>query len=173
VADPVVIRDYDRDWPTLFRKIAGPVREALGDIAIAVEHVGSTAVPGLASKPVIDLDVVVRTRTDVPVAIERLQPLGYRHQGDKGITGREALAWPKDTSRHHLYVVVEGSPPHLDHVRFRDCLRRDPELARRYGKLKMALAATHGDDRERYTEGKARFITDTLAAHTSRAEERP
>jgi GrpB-like predicted nucleotidyltransferase (UPF0157 family) len=161
---PVVVSDYDKEWPALFRRIAEPVRQALDDLVLAVEHVGSTAVPGLAAKPVIDMDVVVRSAADVPVAIERLRTLGYVYQGDKGIAGREAFMWPPHAPRHHLYVVVAGSKPHADHVRFRDRLRRHPEVAREYAELKKALADQHRNDRERYTEAKAEFISRTLAA---------
>jgi GrpB-like predicted nucleotidyltransferase (UPF0157 family) len=113
---------------------------------------------------VIDIDVVVRSAADVPVAIERLRTLGYVYQGDKGIAGREAFMWPPHAPRHHLYVVVAGSKPHADHVRFRDHLRRHPEVAREYAELKKALADQHRNDRERYTEAKAEFISRTLAA---------
>jgi GrpB-like predicted nucleotidyltransferase (UPF0157 family)/predicted kinase len=164
VTRPVVISDYDNDWPTLFGQIAEPVRQALDDIVDAIEHIGSTAVPGLAAKPIIDIDVVVRSVADVPVAIARLRKLGYVYQGDKGIAGREAFTWPPHAPRHHLYVVVAGSKPHADHVRFRDYLRRQPEIAREYAELKKALANQHTDDRERYTEAKAEFISRVLAA---------
>jgi GrpB-like predicted nucleotidyltransferase (UPF0157 family) len=164
VVHPVVVSEYDADWPALFRQIAGPVRQALGAIVVAVEHVGSTAVPGLAAKPVIDVDVVVRSPTDVPVAIERLRKLGYTYQGDKGIAGREAFTWPLHAQRHHLYVVVAGSKPHVDHVEFRDYLRAHPGVAREYADLKRALGDQHGSERERYTEAKADFISRVLAA---------
>ncbi len=127
---PVVVSEYEPGWPTLFQRIAEPVQRALGELAAAVEHVGSTSVPGLAAKPVIDVDVVVRSAEDVPAAIERLRELGYVYQGDKGILGREAFMGPPDAPRHHLYVVVEGSKPHRDHIRFRDFLRNDPAVAR-------------------------------------------
>ena len=158
----VVVADYDDDWPRLFREIAEPVRRALGDLAVAVEHVGSTAVPGLAAKPVIDVDVVVRRAADVPVAIERLRDLGYVYQGDKGIPGRAAFLWPPAAPRHHLYVVVAESKPHLDHLRFRDHLRSNPDLAHEYAELKKVLAARHAADREGYAAAKAEFVARVL-----------
>jgi GrpB-like predicted nucleotidyltransferase (UPF0157 family) len=160
----VVVTDYDNEWPALFERIAEPVREALGEIAAEVEHVGSTAVPGLAAKPVIDLHVAVRSTADVPVAIERLRSLGYVYQGDKGIQGREAFAWPAGAARHHLYVVVAGNEAHADHLDFRDHLRANPDLAREYAALKRELAERFANDRERYTEAKAEFISLVLAA---------
>jgi chloramphenicol 3-O-phosphotransferase len=102
VNQPIIVRDYDAEWPVLFRQIAEPVRRALGEIVASVEHVGSTAVPGLAAKPVIDVDVVVRSAENVPAAIERLRKLGYVYQGDKGIPGRDAFMWPPHAPSHHL-----------------------------------------------------------------------
>ena len=111
----------------------------------------------------VDVDVVVRSAADVSVAIERLRELGYVYQGDKGIAGRAAFTWPPQAPRHHLYVVVAGNKPHSDHVRFREYLRKHPDVAREYAELKKALANQHADDRERYAEGKADFISRVLA----------
>jgi GrpB-like predicted nucleotidyltransferase (UPF0157 family) len=169
--DPLVVREYDDGWPALFRQLADRVGEGLADVPVSVEHVGSTAVPGLAAKPVIDIDVVVRSPEDVPRAIERLRGLGYVYQGDKGIAGREAFMWPPGTPAHHLYVVAEGSGPHGDHIEFRDHLRRNPDVAREYAELKRSLAAKDADDRVAYAEGKAAFIARTLAA--AKASGRP
>jgi GrpB-like predicted nucleotidyltransferase (UPF0157 family) len=162
--DPVVVTKYDSGWPTLFSEIAAQVRRALGEIALGIEHVGSTAVPGLSAKPVIDIDVVVRSTHDLSAAIKRLETLGYRHEGDKGVPGRESFEWPSRSPRHHLYLVVEGSQPHQDHIRFRDYLRTHPEVARDYADLKEDLAAQHRDDRDSYTNAKEGFIATVLAA---------
>jgi GrpB-like predicted nucleotidyltransferase (UPF0157 family)/chloramphenicol 3-O-phosphotransferase len=154
---------HDEAWPKLFREIAEPVQSALCDIVVTVEHVGSTAVPGLAAKPVIDVDVVVHSAEEVPVAIERLRGLGYVYQGNKGISGREAFLWPPHSPAHHLCVVVAGSKPLADHIHFRDYLRSDPQAAREYGELKRALADEHRNDREGYTGAKDNFISQALA----------
>jgi len=161
---PLVVADYDDRWPTYFEELAQPVRDALADLGAEVEHVGSTSVPGLAAKPIVDIDVVVRSVEDVPSAIERLRSLGYVYQGDKGIEGREAFMWPPGARRHHLYVVVRGSPPHEAHVDFRDYLRAHPEAAREYGALKKRLAERHGDDSLAYGEAKTGFVTGVLRA---------
>ena len=101
----ITVVDYDPTWPTAFEAVRARVWQVVGDIAIAVEHVGSTSVPGLPAKPVIDIDVVVPTGAAVTVAIERLSTLGYRHLADLGIEGREAFAGPNMPPRHHLYGV--------------------------------------------------------------------
>ena len=154
--------EYDPAWPEVFEALAAPVRDAVDDLGAEVEHVGSTAVPGLAAKPVIDMDVVVSSPDDVPEAIERLSALGYVHEGDEGIAGRAAFLWPPGAVRHHLYVVVAGSAPHADHVRFRDHLRAHPEAAAEYAALKRELALGHRADRDAYTEAKAGFVAMVL-----------
>jgi GrpB-like predicted nucleotidyltransferase (UPF0157 family) len=161
--DPVVVDEPDPDWPAQFAALAAPIRAAVDDLGAVVEHVGSTAVPGLAAKPVIDLDVVVWSADVVPAAIARLQALGYAHAGDLGITGREAFDWPPDVARHHLYLVVAGSTPHRDHVDFRDALLADPVAAAEYAALKRRLAAEHRNDRDAYVVGKTTFVRGVLA----------
>jgi GrpB-like predicted nucleotidyltransferase (UPF0157 family)/chloramphenicol 3-O-phosphotransferase len=161
---PVVVADYDPRWPALFERLARPVREAVADMGARVEHIGSTSVPGLAAKPIIDMDVAVASTADVPQAIERLRGLGYVYQGDKGIEGRDAFLAPPGAPEHHLYVVVEGNRPHTDHTRFRDHLRRHPEVAQEYAALKRDLAQRHGADRLGYTDAKTAYITEALRA---------
>jgi GrpB-like predicted nucleotidyltransferase (UPF0157 family)/predicted kinase len=162
-ASPIVVTAYDDDWPLCFEEIARPVRDAVAELGAQVEHVGSTSVPGLAAKPIVDVDVVVASADDVPAAIERLRSLGYVYQGDKGIRGREAFLWPRGARPHHLYVVVRGSRPYLDHVEFRNYLRDHPEVASEYGALKARLAKQHGHDRG-YTDAKSDFVTGVLRA---------
>jgi GrpB-like predicted nucleotidyltransferase (UPF0157 family)/predicted kinase len=161
---PVVVAEYDAEWPELFERIARPIRAAVADLGAKVEHIGSTSVPGLAAKPIIDLDVVVRSADDVATAIEWVRALGYVYQGDKGIRGREAFLWPPDTPPHHLYVVVEGSRPYADHVDFRDYLRAHPESAREYAALKLSVAAKHADDPLGYADAKSDFVEAVLRA---------
>lgn len=152
--DPIVVVDYDPGWPREFERLRDRAARTLGDVLERIEHVGSTAVPGLAAKPVIDLDVVVRTTSDVPIAITRLALIGYTHEGDKGITGREAFLWPPGEQRHHLYLCVEGSDALRNHLAFRDYLRSHPEAAQRYAEAKRSAAARFPDDREGYAEAK-------------------
>jgi GrpB-like predicted nucleotidyltransferase (UPF0157 family) len=161
---PIVVTDYDEEWPLLFEQLAQPVRDAVVDLGAEVEHVGSTAVPGLAAKPIVDIDVVVPSADAVPTVIERLRSLGYVHQGDKGIRGREAFMWPRGARPHHLYVVVRGSRPSVEHIRFRDYLRDHPDVARDYAALKTGLADRHGDDPLSYTNAKSGFIAGVLRA---------
>jgi GrpB-like predicted nucleotidyltransferase (UPF0157 family) len=160
--EPVVIVDYDPAWPALFASLAARVSAALGPVLVRVEHVGSTAVPGLAAKPVIDLDAVVPPG-QVPEAVRRLAEVGYVHRGERGVAGREAFAAPAGLPPHHLYVCPADSPALADHVRFRDVLRADGELAAEYGRLKRRLAAQFGSDRASYCEAKTEFVRAALS----------
>jgi GrpB-like predicted nucleotidyltransferase (UPF0157 family) len=134
----------------------------LGSIAVAIEHVGSTAVPGLAAKPIIDMDVVVASAGDVRVAIERLAALGYVHQGNLGIVGREAFETPAGLPAHHLYVCIHGGAALQNHLQVRDYLRRHADAAATYGRLKKTLAESFPDDIEKYMSGKTDFLTGVL-----------
>src|SRR5580704_3139687 len=104
-----LIQDYDPSWPEAFSKLAARVQATLGSLVITIEHIGSTAVPGLAAKPIIDLDVVLASRADLPEAIRLLATIGYVHEGDLGIPGREAFRSPPGEPRHHLYVLAAGA----------------------------------------------------------------
>jgi len=158
----IQIVDYDPAWPEEFEEFRAPVAEALADVALSIEHIGSTAVPGLAAKPVIDIDVVV-AESDVAQSIERLGELGYEHRGDLGIPSREAFRSPPGIRKHHLYLCPSGSPALANHLAFRDCLRADDKLAREYGELKRQLAADFSDDKDGYAKAKTAFIVGVLA----------
>ena len=160
--EPILICEYDPTWPNQFDEIAARAMTALGNVVVRIEHIGSTAVPGLAAKPVVDLDVVVSPQ-DVLEAIRRLSNLGYVHEGNLGIAEREAFRPPPGEPRHHLYVVPEASAELQRHVAFRDALRADPTLRAKYGALKKRLAALHRDNRDAYSEAKSAFIAEHLS----------
>jgi len=145
MANPVIVLDYDPHWPGLFQSLRKRVAGALGDMATAIEHVGSTAVPDLAAKPIIDIDVLLACETMLPAAIERLASLGYIHRGNLGIPEREAFLAPANDPPHHLYVC--------------------PKDAKIYGDLKIALAERFREDRSAYNTAKGEFVVEL----TSRA----
>ena len=159
---PVVICEYDANWPHDFARIAGRLITSLQGLVQQIEHIGSTAVPGLAAKPIVDIDVVLATTADLPEAIRRLADLGYIHEGDLGIAGREAFRWPPGEARHHLYALAQGAAELRRHLAFRDALRADPALRDRYAALKRSLAAKTPHDRASYTEAKSTFIRSTI-----------
>jgi GrpB-like predicted nucleotidyltransferase (UPF0157 family) len=134
----------------------------MGSIAASVEHVGSTSVPGLAAKPIIDIDIVVESVADVMVAIERLNPLGYVHQGNLGVDGREAFESPSGSCAHHVYVCARGSAALENHLTIRDYLRLHADAAAAYGMLKKRLAERFAADAIKYNEGKTEFLAGLL-----------
>lgn len=157
----IIVVDYDPEWPRIFERLRARLLPALGDVALAIEHVGSTAVPGLAAKPVVDVDVVVRDG-DVRAGIERLESLGYVHRGDRGVPQREAFWPPPGSPRHHLYLCPASSAALANHLAIRDHLRRHAADARAYGELKKRLAGTFAHDREGYVEAKTDFLISIL-----------
>ena len=157
-----MVAAYDPGWPALFRQLRDRVDAALAGVAHVTEHVGSTAVPGLDAKPVIDLDAVAADDAAAGAAVKALAAAGWRHQGNLGITGREAFLPPSGPVYHHLYAVVAGSQPHRDHIDLRDFLRTHPVQAARYASLKRRLAVLLETDRPAYSDGKAEMISDLL-----------
>ena len=162
MSDAIVIVEYNPAWPSEFVRLRDRAQAALGVVAVAIEHVGSTAVPGLPAKDLIDMVVVVESDDDVDEAIARLAPIGYRARGNLGVEGREAFWWPEGEKRHHLYVSPTTSAELHAQVAFRDRLRTDPAVAREYVALKRELAARHRNDRLAYTEAKTEFIEAVL-----------
>jgi GrpB-like predicted nucleotidyltransferase (UPF0157 family) len=162
--EPVQIAEYDPAWPALFERERGLIAGVLGDLAAAIEHVGSTAVPGLGGKPVIDMMVAVRDVFDEGQrCVAPLEGLGYEYKGELGIPGR--LYFRKLTQgrwSHQIHTVESGSDLWERHLLFRDYLRGQPDEAEAYYELKVRLAAEFRTDREGYTEAKTRFIEAAL-----------
>lgn len=158
----VLVVDYDPSWPDRFEALRRPVWAAIRDVAVSVEHVGSTAVPGLAAKPTIDMDVVVASSDNLSDAIERLAILGYVHRGNLGINDREAFDSPQGLPAHHLYVCPGESAALANHLALRDFLRSDPAAVAEYSRIKRQLAARLPDDIEAYIAGKTDFILTIL-----------
>ena len=119
--------------------------------------------PGLAAKPIIDVSVVVGAE-DVPLACERLATIGYVHQGNLGIDGREAFESPSGFPAHHLYVCHRDSLALANHVAVRDYLRAHPETAREYGEVKKQLAKQFPNDIDGYVDGKTDLLLRILRA---------
>jgi GrpB-like predicted nucleotidyltransferase (UPF0157 family) len=158
----VEVVDYDPVWPERFRSLRDVLWPVVKDLAIGIEHVGSTSVPGLASKPIIDLDIII-PEAKLQETINRLEALGYIHEGNLGFEGREAFKATLGSPRHHLYVCVEGCTALQNHLLFRDYLRRNPTACREYSELKKGLAACFEHSVGEYTQRKTDFILSTLA----------
>ena len=158
----IIVVDYDPAWPQVFENLRSRVSAAVGDIAISIEHVGSTAVPGLAAKPAIDLGIVVPSEIEIPLAISRLAAIGYVHRGDLGIAGREAFHSPDDLPAHNLYLYIQGNSALANHLAIRDHLRQNPATADAYGKLKKDLARRFPGKIDSYVAGKTDFLLAIL-----------
>jgi GrpB-like predicted nucleotidyltransferase (UPF0157 family) len=161
VQPPSSVVVYNETWPADFEAIAGFVRPVL-PAGVRIEHVGSTSVPGLAAKPIIDLDVVVTTEAQVWETVAAIAELGYEHRGDGGIPGRQAFNALAGLPYHHLYVVVDGSEAHRDHIDLREYLRAHADEAHRYAAEKRRLEHLLATDREAYVIGKGPFISELL-----------
>ena len=156
----IIVLPYDAQWKRDFTAIKTELQEALDGLALRIEHVGSTSVPGLSAKPIIDIDVVIRNESILDAAIEALGRIGYRHEGNYGIIGREAFGYEgKEHLRdHHLYVCPQNSPELKRHIAFRDYLRSHPEAVREYSRVKEEGAELYPHDIDRYIEHKSPFI---------------
>jgi GrpB-like predicted nucleotidyltransferase (UPF0157 family) len=157
----IIVVEYDSTWPQLFETLRSSIWNAVADIAISIEHVGSTSVPGLAAKTIIDIDVVVPNQ-HVSIGIERLTILGYEHQGDLGIPQREAFRCPSGSIRHHLYLCPASSPALANHIAIRDYLRANPDAVQTYGTLKKRLSREYAHDIDGYVEAKTAFLVEIL-----------
>lgn len=168
---PVIVVDYDPAWPGQFEVVRGVLAAALGDVAMSIEHVGSTSVPGLAAKPILDIDVVIGSREELPAAIEGLARLGYEHEGDQDVAGREAFrpregTAPRTWPGHHLYVCARDNRELSRHLALRDWLRRHEDDRARYAALKRRLAGVFRDDRDAYCAAKRGLIESVLTRAT-------
>ena len=178
----MILSPYDRAWPSEFAALRAVYAAALGDLVLAIEHVGSTAVPGLAAKPILDIDLVMPDYAVFPAIVAALGQLGYTHNGDQGIFQREAfkskpgIAAPftepaRPWTPHHLYVCPADGAELDRHLRFRDALRADPALCIEYETIKHSIAARSGGDRKTYAQIKEtecrEFIARVLGRHSS------
>ncbi|MBL8145130.1 MAG: GrpB family protein [Anaerolineae bacterium] len=160
MSNAIVIADYDPAWPVLAAEEIARIRASLGDRLLAIEHVGSTSVPGLAAKPLLDLMGGLQTLDEARVCVPHTEALGYHYEPGDSIPDRVYFnKGPEGARTHHLYLVELGGEYWVRHIAFRDALRADPALAADYAALKRLLAAKYGTDRLGYTEAKSDFIT--------------
>ena len=160
-ARSVRVVEYDPEWPRIFGELKERIWPAVREVAVAMEHVGSTSVEGMAAKAVIDVDIVIASRAELPLVMMRLGTLGYEHRGNQGIEDREVFKTGGQPA-HHLYVCVENSLALRNHLTVRDYLRTHPLEAAAYSNLKKRLAERFANERERYQEGKTEFVVSIL-----------
>jgi GrpB-like predicted nucleotidyltransferase (UPF0157 family) len=156
---PVVLVDPDPRWGALAAAEAEKVRRVLEDEIIAIHHIGSTAIPGIKAKPVLDFLVLVRDLGSLDANTSKLEAIGYVVRGEFGIPGRRYFT--KDTAgqrSHQLHCFLDGDPEGERHKLFRDYLRAQRAVAIEYEKLKSDLALKFKDDTNAYAEAKTEFI---------------
>ncbi|MGH7554413.1 MAG: GrpB family protein [Longimicrobiales bacterium] len=165
--------DHDARWREAFLTERALLIEALDGLRCVVEHIGSTAVPGLTAKPILDIAVGIPDSADVPASIARLQHLGYEYRGDAGADGGHVLVRANgDVRTHHVHVVELEGKQWRAYLAFRDLLRNDPLARQMYAAAKQELALRFADDRKSYTKAKdelvGRLLPPTTGAQPSR-----
>lgn len=161
IHENVALHAPDPAWAGAFERERERLHALAPGAFVRIEHIGSTAVPGLVAKPVIDMLAGVRTLEGVDDLVDQLCDNGYTTSRDFNATltdRRWLMRWKNGHRTHHLHIVVHGGAAWADRLAFRDALRRDPALAARYATLKTSLAEQHRGDREAYTDAKAAFV---------------
>jgi GrpB-like predicted nucleotidyltransferase (UPF0157 family) len=166
--DEIIIVDYDPHWPLMFAAELQRIAHVLSPNLIdRIEHIGSTAVPGMPAKPIIDLLVIVHSLTDAKqVAIDPLIELGYTYWPDNPDADRMFFVRglpPNSPRSHHIHIIESNSYKSEERILFRDYLRQYPATAADYAVLKRDLAQKFPLDREAYTNGKTEFVRSVLA----------
>lgn len=160
--EKVIVTPYNESWRADFDKIKRELEAALGELALGIEHVGSTSVEGLWAKPCIDIDVIIKDYSVFDEVVKRLAAIGYIHEGDLGIKDREAFKYSgkPHLKKHHLYVCPKYSEELFRHITFRDFLRSDPDAVEKYSKIKQKAAELFCDDVDKYIEYKSPCIEE-------------
>jgi GrpB-like predicted nucleotidyltransferase (UPF0157 family) len=177
--DPIEVVPYDQRWEEFFADAERELRVALAPFVVEIEHIGSTAVPGLAAKPVIDIQVGIRTLDDSVEIVSAVESLGYEYVPefeDELPDRRYFRRWIGGRRSHQVHLIERSNTEWWDrHIRFRDWLRAHDEDRDRYAELKLTLAAAHREDRRAYTDAKSDFIraigVRSIAADARRGED--
>ncbi|MGM9661866.1 MAG: GrpB family protein [Oscillospiraceae bacterium] len=159
MARHVTVTEYDPSWQEKFEAEARLIRDILGENCVAIHHIGSTAVPGLAAKPIIDLMPVVHDLGPVDAAAPAFERIGYEYMGEFGIAGRRYLRKGGEEQTHHVHIFAESSAADIQrHLAVRDYLRTHREACNAYAALKTALAEKYPYDIDGYCDGKDAFV---------------
>ena len=158
----VTVLPYDAAWVSAFEDIKKELENALDDLIIGVEHIGSTSVVGMSAKPCIDIDIVIKDYSVFNSVVERLAAIGYIHEGDLGIKDREAFKYSDKPHlmMHHLYICPQYSEELHRHITFRDFLQSNPEAVRKYSLIKEKAAELFPNDIDGYIKYKSPCIEE-------------
>lgn len=153
--------DHNAEWVNMFEVEKKKLEMIFGDELTDIHHIGSTSVPGLKAKPVIDMMPVAKNINDVDRYDADMSDLGYEGLGENGIVGRRYFRKGGDDRTHHIHVFEEGSHDIIRHLAFRDYLRNHEDVRTQYGELKKNLAIKFPNDINGYMDGKHQFIKET------------
>jgi len=167
--EPGVVRlvEYDIRWPVLFAAERQRIREQCGTLALSLEHVGGTSIPGMCAKAVLDIAAGRPRDTSIEDCVAVLRQGGYEHRGERGVPGREFFCRGQPRT-YHLHLVEEGGTLWRDYLVFRDYLRAHAEAAHQFANLKRVLAARFSQDREAYMNAKSSHVQDLLRLANAR-----
>lgn len=154
----IEVAEYDEKWPTQFQSESGLIESVLGSQIVALHHIGSTAVPGLKAKPIIDILLEVNDITALDAFNSQMQSIGYIPKGEYGIPERRFYHKGLVSPTHHIHAFNEESLGALRHLVFRDYLIAHPHIAEQYGELKTECAHQCGNDIDKYCLGKENFV---------------
>ncbi|RIW15770.1 GrpB family protein [Algoriphagus lacus] len=168
------LEPYQAEWLTEFEQLKKALLQVLEEYEIDVQHVGSTAIPNLFAKPILDIDVILENKSLIGEITSKLELIGYKSRGEQGIPGRFAfrqeskktpnIGKSKIWQEHHLYVCYSDSLALKNHLLFRDALLKNQKLVQEYSQLKLKLTKEPGMTREDYTRKKTDFILSVLSS---------
>lgn len=162
----IIVAPYDAHWSTQFEKEKELLSKIYGDLLLDIQHFGSTAVPGLSAKPVIDILISVKAIAEIDRYDDTMRLHGYTPKGEYGICGRryfeKTLPDNPDIHTHHLHIYQVGNPKIAEEILFRDYLQENPAACKAYEELKIKLAKQYRFDPAAYSEGKAALIAKIL-----------
>lgn len=158
----IVVVPYDEKWPEIFKAESFLIKTLLGDVAKDVHHIGSTSVPGLSAKPVIDILLEVFDINQLDKCSAVMFDAGYIARGENGIAGRRYFIKGGDQRSHQVHAFSVGDTQILRHLAFRDYLRKNSDIARDYSEIKCAAALLCENDAHRYSAFKTNFIEHHL-----------
>lgn len=158
----IQVVDYDPNWARQFQDLKSRIWPLVKHLALSFEHVGSTAIPDLAAKPIIDVDIIIEDIRNMREVVHVMTALGYEHRGNLGIEGREAFREPDGSIPHHLYVCFRDCLALRNHLKLREILLSDSLARKRYSEIKKELATKYPNDIDAYVEGKTALILELL-----------
>ena len=161
MAQHIIVTEYNPAWSEMYENESAAIRKILGENCIEIHHIGSTAVPGLAAKPIIDIMPVVYDLEAVDKAAADFEKIGYEYMGEFGIPGRRYLRKGGDERTHQIHIFSKNSTDDIErHLAVRDYLRTHSDISSKYAELKKKLAKMYPDDIERYCDGKDEFVRE-------------